>query len=125
MCAQGRLKLACACAQTDQSLRCSHEETLHRVAKTHPVKILIRLRECASWSESSLGAHVRRYVFRRFRSSVSDIPLRKHAYSNILKILPPKNENFHIKNLIFFYISALNTDCGYSLEPPRHVLEQK
>ena len=24
--------------------------------------------------------------------------LRKHAYSNILKILPPKNENFRIKN---------------------------
>ena len=23
--------------------------------------------------------------------------LRKHAYSNILKILPPKNENFQIK----------------------------
>ena len=26
----------------------------------------------------------------------------KHAYSNILKILPPKNENFQIKILIFF-----------------------
>ena len=30
------------------------------------------------------------------------IPLRKHAYSNILKILQPKNENFQIKILIFF-----------------------
>ena len=28
--------------------------------------------------------------------------LRKQAYSNILKILPPKNENFQIKLLIFF-----------------------
>ena len=28
--------------------------------------------------------------------------LRKHAYSNILKILPPKNGNFSDKNLIFF-----------------------
>ena len=27
--------------------------------------------------------------------------LRKHAYSNILKILPPKNEFFSEKNLIF------------------------
>ena len=27
--------------------------------------------------------------------------LRKHAYSNILKILPPKNENFQIKNWYF------------------------
>ena len=30
------------------------------------------------------------------------ISLRRHAYSNILKILPPKNENFQIKILIFF-----------------------
>ena len=47
-----------------------------------------------------------------------DIPLRKHAYSNILKILPPKNENFQIKNSDIFHISAQNIDCGYSLEPP-------
>ena len=45
--------------------------------------------------------------------------LRKHAYSNIMKILPPKNEIFQIKILIFFNISAQNIDCGYSLEPPR------
>ena len=45
--------------------------------------------------------------------------LRKHAYSNILKILPPKNEIFQTKIPIFFHISAQNIDCGYSLEPPR------
>ena len=45
--------------------------------------------------------------------------LRKHAYSNILKILPPKNENFQIKNPEIFHIFAPNIDCGYSLEPPR------
>ena len=45
--------------------------------------------------------------------------LRKHAYSNILKILPPKTEFFQIKILIFFHISDQNLDCGYSLEPPR------
>ena len=45
--------------------------------------------------------------------------LRKHAYSNILKILPPTNENFQIKNSDIFPISAQNIDCGYSLEPPR------
>ena len=47
------------------------------------------------------------------------LSLRKHAYSNILKILPTKNENFQIKILIFFQISAQNISCGYSLEPPR------
>ena len=45
-------------------------------------------------------------------------PLRKHAYSNILKILAPKTENFADKNSDIFHISAQNIDCGYSLEPP-------
>ena len=39
--------------------------------------------------------------------------LRKHAYSNILKILPPENENFQIKNSGIFHISAQNIDSGY------------
>ena len=46
-------------------------------------------------------------------------PLQKHAYTNILKILPLKNANFQIKNSDIFHISAQNIDCGYSLEPPR------
>ena len=45
--------------------------------------------------------------------------LRKHAYSNIQKISPPKIENFQIKNADNFHISAQNIDCRYSLEPPR------
>ena len=45
-----------------------------------------------------------------------NITLRKHAYSNILKVLSPKNENFQIKNCDIFYISAQNIDCGYSLD---------
>ena len=36
-----------------------------------------------------------------------------------MKILPPKNENFQIKNSDIFHVSAQNIDCGYSLEPPR------
>ena len=52
-----------------------------------------------------------------FRVDVS--PLRKHAYSNILEILIPKNEKCQIKNSYNFHISAQNIDCGYSLEPPR------
>ena len=47
------------------------------------------------------------------------IPLRKHAYSNMLKFLPPKNEYFQMKNSDIFHISAQNIDFGYSLEPPR------
>ena len=47
------------------------------------------------------------------------ISLRKHTYSNILKFLHPKQENFQIKNSDIFHIPAQNIDCGYSLEPPR------
>ena len=35
-----------------------------------------------------------------------------YAYSNILKILPPKTENFQIKNSDIFYITAQNLDYG-------------
>ena len=46
--------------------------------------------------------------------------LQKHAYSNTLKILPPKMTIFQIKKSSdIFHISAQNIDCGYSLEPPR------
>ena len=51
--------------------------------------------------------------------SLESKPLRKHAYSNILKIFPPKNENFQINISYIFHISAQNIDCGNSLEPPR------
>ena len=54
-----------------------------------------------------------------WRASLRTTPLRKYAYSNILKIFPPKNENFEIKISDIFHISAQNIDCGYSLEPPR------
>ena len=47
-------------------------------------------------------------------------PLRKHAYSNTLNILPPKNGIFFSqKNSDIFHVSAQNIGCGYSLEPPR------
>ena len=49
----------------------------------------------------------------------SDQTLRKHAYSNLLKILQPKKEKCQIKNSDIFHISAQNIDCGYSLEPSR------
>ena len=42
------------------------------------------------------------------------ISFRKHAYSNILKILQPKKENFQIKNSDIFHIPAQNIDCGYT-----------
>ena len=54
-----------------------------------------------------------------FFTNMVDSSLRKHAYSNILKILQPKKGEFSDKNSDIFHISAQNIDCGYSLEPPR------
>ena len=47
------------------------------------------------------------------------ISLRKHAYSNILKKLQPKKENFQSKNSDIFHIPLQNIDCVYSLQQPR------
>ena len=55
-----------------------------------------------------------------FNQLMPSIPtLRKHAYSNILKILQPKKTEIFDKNSDIFHISAQNIDCGYSLDPPR------
>ena len=56
-CAQGRLRSAWASAQSDQSLRCPHEESLGPYLPTErTAKTLIRLGGCPGWSEPSLGA---------------------------------------------------------------------
>ena len=62
----------------------------------------ISVQVCLSLYESSFGLNVKMYI-----------ALRKHAFSNILKILPPKNEKFLIKNSDDLHISAQNIDCGY------------
>ena len=51
--------------------------------------------------------------FWRFGSMFKTLTLRKHAHSNILRILPPKDENFQIRNSDSFHISAQNIDCEY------------
>ena len=48
-----------------------------------------------------------------------NLPLRKHAYSNILKILQPEKEKIQIKKSDIFLISVQNIECRYSLETPR------
>ena len=55
--AQWRLRSAWASAQSDQRLRCPHEETFGPLLPSgRTVKTLIRMCGCPGWSESSLGA---------------------------------------------------------------------
>ena len=72
---------------------------------------------CNCWMKNSVVMH--HQTFKTPARTGPEIALRKHAYSNILKILLPKNENFQLKISDIFHISAQNIDCGYSLEPPR------
>ena len=59
MSAQRRLWSDCASAQSDQSLRCPYEETLHPlISKLRPLKSLSRLWEC------TLSRNVRKRAFR-------------------------------------------------------------
>ena len=88
MCALRRLKSYCASAQSDKNLCCPHEENLHLIlSKMRPVKILIRLRECAVWSESFVGAHVRRLHARAIWSESSLSTWRNFAYFSIQNAL--------------------------------------
>ena len=58
LCAQGKLRSAWACAQSDQSLRFVLTGWLRTQAFfMRTAKTLIRLGRCPGWSESSLGAH--------------------------------------------------------------------
>ena len=64
MCDQQRFRSACAFAQSDQNLRCSHFwQPRMQIFFKKTTKTLIRLRGYPGWFESSFGAHVRRYVF--------------------------------------------------------------
>ena len=59
LCAKRRLRSAWASAQSDQSLRCLHEEALGPwLSLEHKAKTLIRLGRCPVWLESSLGTQV-------------------------------------------------------------------
>ena len=95
MCGQRILKSAC-------------EEALHPwLSKMLPMKILIRLCEFASSELNLRWAHMSEGTFSYVVAHLA-LPSRKHAYSNILKILLPKNEKFQIKNSDIFHVSAQN-----------------
>ena len=52
-------------------------------------------------------------------SKIMKNSLQKQAYSNKLKIIPPKKWKFSDQIYDISHISAQNIDCGNSLEPPR------
>ena len=55
----------------------------------------------------------------QIKYSKPSLPLRKHAYSNVLKILPPKNWKISDKKFWYFSHFCSKHRLWYSLEPPR------
>ena len=78
-----------------------------------------KLRTACATAQSDQFLHGTLWVAKNPKLFRQTVTSREPAYSNILKILPPKNESCQIKNSNLFHISAQNIDCVYSLEPPR------
>ena len=87
-----------------------HENICYRYSLEAPHQYLLQMIPLLS------GAICGESFTRRMTCSIT---LRKHAYSNIWKILQPKKETFQTKKSDIFQISAQNINYGYSLEPPR------
>ena len=67
------------------------------------------------WFESTEFALARMSKKVNFNDTNADASFTaqyEHAYPNILRILPPKIENFLMKNSGSFHISAQNIACG-------------
>ena len=92
-----------------------------------PIVVLPVVFLCSGFRSPSSPLHCFSIVFhsdvsligQRTPMRIGHVSLRKHAYSNISKIPPPKNWKFSNKNSDIFHISAQNIVYGYSLEPPR------
>ena len=123
VCAQRRLESACASAQSDQSLRCPHEELLHPwLIKMHPVKILIRLRK--SHADQNLRwAHISEGTFSDFEVHIKSkgnspfnkvwiqiiICLFRIGLLNLGKINNLTNEYFETAIIMTSYIATMQS----------------
>ena len=101
------------------SHHCPHEETLHPwLSKMRPVKILIRLRECAGWSEFLLGRHIRMYFFWRWGSAYSyeeNDPVHDETYKKTCVNTEYLDQSAHPHSLhrVFTEIMCLLQPPGY------------
>ena len=91
-------------AQSDQSLRCPLTESVYTVEKwisKEGPNQKARMRSLIIPCYTIFGPRQAKRVFGHMRTPTAQIsvsiPLRKDAHSNILNVLPPKNESFHIK----------------------------
>ena len=117
---QRRLSWAWAAGQSDQSLRCPHEESLGtQLPVERTAKTLIRLGGCPGWSESLLGAHAILLVL-SWGSSIVDLfqmVLRRNLdllfekFREKRSVLLPHNPGYEVSGL------EVNVSKDYIIEP--------
>ena len=115
--AKRRLRSTWASAQSDQSLRCPHEESLGPYLPIeHTAKTLIRLGRCPGWSESLLGAQSLCW----FYHVAGQILARLSPVLTVLWFLPYFHHN-QMKVLSLFISGEPSVyRCGKRLFPRRH-----
>ena len=125
MCVQRRHKSACESAQSDQSPRCPHKESLHPwLSKMCQVQSLIRLRECAESDQIARNAqvdlnlrwaHISKGTFSAVGARLYNVSLPayciislylNHYTAYVLITLPLSSDN--ISNTEFEYLQAIN-----------------
>ena len=72
----------CIRVLSSESLLSTWRNLAALLSKICAMKILMRLCECTHWSESSLGTHVRRYVFWR-SGSYNFYPVNIQCFDNV------------------------------------------
>ena len=126
-CGQRILWAYCVVAQADLNLRWAHmsegvfslyDSFGREIAFQTLISSCAQPRENNDWRVGRDGPCQCQSACALFAQSDKALTLRKHAYSNLLKILQPKQENFPIKKSDIFHISSQNIDCGYSFELP-------
>ena len=91
-------------AQSDQNLHWAHIGQL-RMQSIFMRKTLIILHGCAGWFESSLGAHVQRYIFSRCGSYLGQCWSHGKQYT-------PQVVSFYERSFIMHWIVFINV-CHY------------
>ena len=100
-CAQWRFRSACANAQSDLNLYWAHFG-LPRVQRffMQTTKTLVQLRRFAGWFESSMGAHVWRYIFSRKGSFI--LYVAGASYVSVWLLLPWSPEKTLVRAACYY-----------------------
>ena len=83
--------------------------TVNEPSVFEPLRLYCKGKQTKKMSRIRRGKERRKEVKTEKDKEIENIPLRKHAYSNILKILQPKKGKFSDKTILIVFIFFLKT----------------